>query len=89
MITGMSSHISIRLVATEHGWVPTHCGRRLSSAASPTRKAALEDIDEQLNIADGDLHLSRATERALEETADEYDQGETTSLSELRESVEN
>ncbi len=85
----MSTYASILLEATEHGWVATHREREISSAACPTRDEALADLDEQIALEDGELELSDETERALEETADEYDRGETTSLSELRESVEN
>lgn len=85
----MSTYASILLEETEHGWVATHRERELSSAACPTREDALDDLDEQIALEDGELELSAETEQALAETADEYDDGETTSLEELGESVEN
>lgn len=85
----MSTYSSILLEETEHGWVATHREWELSSGACPTREDALDDLDEQIELEAGELELSAEAEQALEETADEYDDGETTSLEELRESVEN
>jgi hypothetical protein len=85
----MSTYSSILLEETDHGWVATHREREIASAACPTREEALDDLDEQIALEDGDLELSDDAEAALEATADEYDRGETTSLDDLRESVEN
>jgi len=85
----MSTYSSILLEKTDHGWVATHRERDISSGPCPTREEALDDLDEQTALEDGDLELSDETEAALEETADEYDRGETTSLDDIREPAEN
>jgi hypothetical protein len=80
----MSIFQSIRLDETEHGWVATDTRRNISSAPCATRDEALDDLDENIAIADGELTLSDGTEDALDETESEYDRGETVALDDLR-----
>lgn len=83
----MSTYQSIRLDETDHGWVATDTRRNVLSAPCPTRDEALDDLDENLAIADGEVSLSDAALEAVEETEGEYERGETVDLDELREST--
>lgn len=67
----MSTYSSILLEETELGWVATHREREISSAPCDDRETALEDLDENIALADGRLELNPELLADLEATADE------------------
>jgi|GEM_PF-3239510 len=80
----MSTYETITLRRTDLGWVATDVERELSSAPMDSREAALDDLDENIALADGDLTLSEAAEAAIEESDGELEDGETVSHDQLK-----
>lgn len=74
---------TITLTRWRDQWIAVDEERGVKSQPMPTRREALDDLDENVALAEGDLELSDDTERALEETEGEYERGETVSMDDL------
>lgn len=86
----MSTHVDreITLQHTDFGWIATDEEREISSAPMPSRTEALDDLDENIALSEGDIRLSDDTERAIEESTGELDRGETISHEELKQELD-
>jgi hypothetical protein len=82
----MSAYVDqeITLQHTDFGWIAIDEEREISSAPMPTRTEALDDLDENIALAEGNLGFSTETERAIEESEGELDRGETVSHDKLK-----
>lgn len=80
----MSSSVRIRLVHTELGWIATDEDAGVSSQPMSTREDALEDLDEALALASGELELSDETFEAIERGERDHERGRTVSHAGLK-----
>ncbi|HKJ58679.1 MAG TPA: hypothetical protein VKA37_05585 [Halobacteriales archaeon] len=80
----MSTGTRINLVKGEHGWVATDEESGISSQPMPTREGALDDLDENVALATGELEMSEETIADLEATEGELERGETVSHADLK-----
>ena len=80
----MSTGTRISLVKGEHGWVATDEGSGISSQPMPTREGALDDLDENVALATGELELSEDTPADVEATDGELEPGDTVSHDDLK-----
>lgn len=64
-------------------WIATDEQRGISSSPMDTRTGALDDLDENVALHEGDLELSEETRAAIEESEGEYERGETVPLGDL------
>lgn len=85
---GTKGTVRITLSEWRGQWIATDEERDISSSPMPTREAALEDLDETVALAEGDLELSEAAQEDIDATAEEFERGETTSHDELRNEFE-
>lgn len=69
-------------------WIATDELRGISSSPERTRQAALEDLDENVALAEGELDLSEEAKGAIRESEGELERGETKSLEELERDLE-
>lgn len=69
-------------------WIATDERRGISSSPEHTRQAALEDLDENVALAEGELDLSEEAKRAILESEGELERGETKSLEEFERDLE-
>lgn len=74
----------IRLERTDLGWVATDPEREVSSAPMASRAAALDDLDENVALADGDLEVSDEVSEAIEASEADLERGETVAHDDLK-----
>ena len=80
----MSTGTRISLVKGEHGWVATDEESGITSQPMPTREGALDDLDENVALATGELELSEETIADIEATEGELERGETAPHDDLK-----
>lgn len=79
----MSAEVRIELVRGEHGWVATDEDTGISSQPMETREGALDDLDENLALASGELRLSDEILEDLDESRKQREAGETVPADEV------
>jgi hypothetical protein len=80
---GTKGTVRITLSEWRGQWIATDEERDISSAPMPTREAALEDLDEVVALADGDLELGERARADIEATEGELEDGDTVSHDDL------
>lgn len=79
---------TIKLSRWRGYWIATDELRDISSSPERTRQAALEDLDENVALAEGELDLSQEAKQAIQESEGELERGETKSLTDMERDCE-